>query len=78
MQFSTISENSKKAIWESTFANIESELYRELVYLGIDPDGFVGISDIENSDNPDVVLRLPRFQDIMSRMAFIKERLESI
>lgn len=78
MEFSTISENTKKAILESSLANIESELYRELVYSGIDPDSFTGISDIQGSDNPEVVMRFPRFEDILSRMAFIKERLESI
>jgi hypothetical protein len=78
MEFSTISETAKRAILESSLATIEGELYRELIYSGIDPDTFTGISDIENSDNPEIVIRLPRFQDIMSRMAFIKERLESI
>jgi hypothetical protein len=78
MEFSTISDSTKKAILESSLASIESELYRELIYSGIDPDSFTGISDIRDSDNPEVVIRSPRFEGILARIAFVKERLESI
>lgn len=78
MNFNSISAEQKRAILESTIANIEYELYRELLLAGIDPDSFSGLSDIENSDNPDLTMRLPRFTEIMNRLTFAQGMLNGL
>ncbi len=72
MNFNNISQEQKKAIVESTIANIEYELYRELLLSGIDPDSYNGLEDIQNSENPDMQMRLPRFTEITTRLDFAK------
>lgn len=77
MIFNNVSVEQKQAIMQSSIANIEYELYRELLMAGVDPETFSGIEDIQNSENPDMLMRLPRFTEILSRLAFVKEMLEN-
>lgn len=77
MIFNNVSVEQKQAIMQSSIANIEYELYRELLMAGVNPETFSGIEDIQNSENPDMLMRLPRFTEILSRLAFVKEMLEN-
>ena len=78
MEFSTITNESKTIILESSISSIEVELYRELVQSGIDPNAFSSVEELRESGNPDLIMRIPRISDILSRLAFVKEQLQGL
>jgi hypothetical protein len=76
MEFS-IDNSMKKSLAESALQNIEMDYYREVIYLGFDPDSF-DIEELKLSDDPNAEIHYSRLFELHSRAKSIKAVISSL
>jgi hypothetical protein len=76
MEFS-IDNSIKKSLAESALQNIEMDYYREVIYLGFDPDSF-DIEKLRSDDNPNSEVHYSRLFELHLRAESIKAVISSL
>lgn len=82
MEFSTVSNERKRAIHESALAAAEDAFLLEMVNTGLSAADFSdtdGVCEfIRTSENPDIQSKYSRFAELNRRIIFCKEQIASL
>lgn len=76
MEFS-IANETKRQIVEQALNMAESDLYRELLVAGVEPESFTSVEDVDTNVYPDFVVHGPRINSLVNRISHLKAKLES-
>jgi hypothetical protein len=77
MQFN-LSEEEKRRITEHTLNAVDTDLYRELLAAGVEPESFTSIDDIDTDIYPDFIIYRQRISSLIARKIAIQEKLDSL